>query len=303
MSRMERAMEDAARLRAASEKAEERRGVEAENTSGSFPAQEYTSYERPLEMNVSTESPFLVTVNDPFGREAEEYRKLKTVIAGFSAGSEFLNTIMVTSSLGGEGKSITALNLAISLAHECDHTVLLIDADLRKPSLHNYLGLEIRQGLADCLVDGTDVGEAFIKTGIGKLSFLPSGRRLENPAEMLSSQKMRNLMTEMKHRYRDRYLILDAPPVLPVAETRSLAALVDGVVFVVREGVPSREDVVKARDSLRDARIAGVVYNGASTTPHAYGYRYAYGGYGQNPSARPDAEQNRGLLNRMFKRG
>src|SRR6185369_8951140 len=105
---------------------------------------------------------------------------------------EFLNMLMVTSTVSQEGKSLTALNLALSLAQEFDHTVLLVDADVRKPSLHNYLGISNSLGLMDCLVDGVDVRDALIRTGIGKLSFLPAGRSVPNLTEVFTSQRMRD---------------------------------------------------------------------------------------------------------------
>jgi exopolysaccharide/PEP-CTERM locus tyrosine autokinase len=307
MSRIEQAMEKAAQMRGGASALEAPRRNEAIFQNIGASREQIPGYAPPPEPVVDTSNPYLVSANNPSSRMAEEYRKLKSVIVGKTHGGEFLNTLMVTSALGSEGKSITALNLAISLAQECDHTVLLIDADLRKPSLHRYLGLEPALGLADCLIDGIDVGKAFIKTGIGRLSFLPSGRRLENPAEMLSSQKMRQLLAEMKHRYRDRYLIIDTPPVLPVAETRSLSAQVDGVVFVVREGVPSPDDVREACGSLGAGKVMGLVYNDSVFTGHSYRYSYSYGGYGQQDGdqgpVNSDQEQHQGILKRMFKRG
>ena len=154
----------------------------------------------------------LVTVNDPHTQAAEEYRKLKSVIVKLTKEGPFLNLLMVTSSVGGEGKSLTSLNLALSLAQEFDHTVLLVDADIRKPTIHSYLGIENSAGLTDCLLEEVDVKDALIQTGIGKLSFLPAGRSVPNPAEVFTSQRMRDFFLEMKNRYNDRYIIIDTPP-------------------------------------------------------------------------------------------
>lgn len=307
MSRIEQALEKAAKMRS-DMAAEEVLPLQDVNFQEAVANREQTEwYESPAVPAVDISNPYLVSVNSPSSQVAEEYRKLKSIIVRLTRSEEFMNTLMVTSSLGGEGKSITALNLATSLAQECDNTVLLIDADLRKPCLHRYLGLEPGPGLADCLVDGTDVGSALIKTGIGRLSFLPSGRSLENPAEMLSSQKMRNLLSEMKHRYPDRYLIIDTPPVLPVAETRSLSPLVDGVVFVIREGVPSLADVSEACASLGVKKVIGAVYNDAVLPIHGRGYRYYYEGYGmtQVPESTGNEESGNsatGLVNWLFRR-
>jgi exopolysaccharide/PEP-CTERM locus tyrosine autokinase len=148
----------------------------------------------------------------------------------------FKNVLLVTSSVGGEGKSITAANLALSLARDYDHSVLLIDADTRKPSLHTLLNVKPGIGLSDCVADNVDVGSALVKVGNDNLKFLPSGRKIENPVELFSSQKMEKLIAEMKCRYSDRHIIIDSPPVLLFAETKMLSALVDGIIFVVREG-------------------------------------------------------------------
>lgn len=311
MSRIEEALEKAAQLRtiAASPAARVLRNLpEPEQC----PAPDEHQYLAPESTLVKISNPYLVTATRPGSREAEEYRKLKSAIVALTRQKEFFNTLMVTSALGGEGKSITALNLAVTLAQEYDHTVLLVDADLRRPSLHGYLGIEAGIGIADCLTDGIDIGEALIKTGIGKLSFLQAGKGLESPAEMLSSQKMRELFREMKHRYPDRFIVIDTPPVLPVAETRSLGALVDGVVFVVKESGATPDEIKDACAAFDRGKLLGVVYNNAELAAGAH-YRYYDYGYGsgqetsgQRPGTgdkRPsDGGERRGFLAKIFRR-
>ncbi|UTF50698.1 XrtA-associated tyrosine autokinase [Desulfomicrobium sp. ZS1] len=204
----------------------------------------------------------MVVINAPLSPMAEEYRKLKEALVKMTKRERFDNLIAVTSSTVGEGKSMTAVNLAASLAGEYDHTVLLVDADLRRPAVHKYLGLGSCKGLSDCMREGLDVGELLVKTGIGKLSVLPAGTPTPNPVELFSSDAMRNLFREMKIRYGDRYIIVDTPPVLPFAETRSIASIVDGVILVVKEGMPSLEQIEEAIDAL-DQKVLGIVYNGA----------------------------------------
>lgn len=221
----------------------------------------------------------LVVINAPLSPMAEEYRKLKEALVKMTKRERFENLIAVTSATAGEGKSMTAVNLAASLASEFDHTVLLVDADLRRPSIHRYLGLGTRKGLSDCLLEGLDVGEFLIRTDIGKLSVLPGGTAMPNPAELFSSESMRVLFQEMKTRYADRYIIIDTPPVLPFAETRSIAGFVDGVVLVVKEGQASLEQIQAAIDAL-DNKVLGIVYNGtqmlerSSYYYHQYHYQY-----------------------------
>lgn len=228
---------------------------------------------------ITISNQLLVTVNDPNTQAAEEYRKLKSVIVKLTKEGTFLNMLMVTSSVGGEGKSLTAINLALSLAQEFDHTVLLVDADIRKPSIHSYLGIDNSVGLTDCLLDGVDVKEALIRTGIGKLSVLPAGRYISNPAEVFTSQRMRDFFLEMKNRYHDRYIIIDTPPVLPFAETRSLSAIVDGVVLVAKEGLVTLHNIEETMDYIKGAPMLGIVYNEAATEFNSDRYQYCREGY------------------------
>lgn len=204
----------------------------------------------------------MVVINEPLSPMAEEYRKLKEALVKMTKRERFDNLIAVTSATVGEGKSMTAANLAASLAGEYDHTVLLVDADLRRPAVHKYLGLGSGKGLSDCMREGLDVGELLVKTGIGKLSVLPAGTPTPNPVELFSSDAMRSLFREMKIRYGDRYIIVDTPPVLPFAETRSIASIVDGVILVVKEGMPSLDQIEEAIEAL-DQKVLGIVYNGA----------------------------------------
>ncbi|MBT1070862.1 XrtA-associated tyrosine autokinase [Pelotalea chapellei] len=220
----------------------------------------------------------LVSAGDLNTPAAEEYRKLKSAIVRLTKSDSFSNMLMVTSSIGSEGKSITALNLALSMAQEFDHTVLLVDADLRKPSIHTYLGIENKVGLTECLLDGVDVKDAIIRTGIGKLSLLTAGREVRNPAEVFSSQRVKEFFLELKNRYPDRYIIIDTPPVLPFAETRSLSSVVDGVVLVVKEGEVSLKKISETMDCLKGTSLLGVVYNEAAkyhSDSHLY-YRQSY---------------------------
>jgi protein-tyrosine kinase len=259
MSRIEEALEKAAKLRsgmtlvAVPERADQRVHLPPP----------------PAEEILQVENRLMVAVTDTHAPAAEEYRKLKSIIVKLTKADQFRNMLMVTSSVGSEGKSITSLNLALSLAQEFDHTVLLIDADIRKSSIHNYLGIENRIGLAECVLDGVDPRKALVRTGIGRLSVLPAGRVVSNPAEVFSSQRFRDFFLEMKNRYRDRYVIIDTPPVLPFAETRSLSAFVDGVVLVVKEGKVTLDNITETIECLKGSNLLGVVYNEATATPHA----------------------------------
>jgi len=210
-------------------------------------------------------NPCIITNGNPDTPIAEEYRKLKTVILRMTR-EEFRNTIMVTSSISGEGKSLTSANLAIMMAREFGQTVLLVDSDLRRPSLHEYLGMAPHVGLADCLEDRIDAGRAIVKTGIQKLSFMSAGKKVENPGELLTSQRMREFLLELKHRYQDRYIIIDTPPILLFAETQAMSMLVDGVLVVVKEGGVSLKGLIQMFEILKGSTLLGIVYNDASAT-------------------------------------
>jgi exopolysaccharide/PEP-CTERM locus tyrosine autokinase len=225
-------------------------------------------------------NPLLVTAHNGHSPVAEEYRKLKSRIVQMSKMDNSLHTLLITSSISGEGKSITSLNLAISLAHEHDLPVLLVDADLRRPSICGYLGLESSRGLSDCLMHGMVLEEALIDIGLGNLTILPAGKQVINPVELYSSEKMDYLFDQIKKRYAGGFIVFDSTPVLPFAEAHILANKVDGVVFVVREGGASMPSVKEALDSLKDSRVLGMVFNSATSVSlggyYHYGYRYGY---------------------------
>ena len=218
----------------------------------------------------------LATARDEKTAVVEEYNKLRSTLIALTKGEKFLNTILVTSSVSEEGKSMTALNLAISLAKEHNHTVLLVDADLRRPSVHKYLDITPEVGLVDCLRDNLPIEKALVKTGIGNLVVLPAGGAVKDPVDMLSSDRMKEIVAELKQRYPERYVIFDTPPTLPFADAGVLAAIVDATLFVVREGKAKSEDVVKALEDLQGHNLLGIVYNDAHLFLKSQGYDYYY---------------------------
>lgn len=275
MSRIEKAIERASQIRQGTADA---RPEPSARPLHRIPVVHVAPSGEEVKNKISSDNPLLVTLNNPNSPIAEEYRKMKSILVKKTSGEEFKNTLMVTSSIPGEGKSLTAINLAISLAQEYDHTVLLIDADLRRPTIHTYLSIENKMGLSECLTGEADLGDVIIATGIGRLSIVTSGRSVSNPAELLSSNRMKDLFGEMKRRYHDRYIIFDTPPLLPFAETLSLAHMVDGVVFVVKEQSASQANVKDALETLKGCGLLGVVYNDASASCNVERY-YAYRNY------------------------
>lgn len=204
----------------------------------------------------------------------EEFNKLRSTVIALTKGEKFLNTLLVTSTASEEGKSMTALNLAISLAKEQDHTVLLVDTDLRRPSVHKYLDIKPEVGLVHCLRDGLPIEKALIKTGVGKLVVLPAGEALKDPLDLLSSNRMKEIIRELKERYPERYVIFDTPPSFPFADAGVLAAYLDATLFVVREGKANKSDVEKTIEEFKAHNLLGIVYNDARVFMKNSSYYY-----------------------------
>lgn len=215
----------------------------------------------PLEVD----NPMLTVCGEPNAAVSEEYNKLQSLVVAFSRGESFRNTLLVTSSVSSEGKTLTALNLSIALARGYDHTVLLVDADLRRPSVHSYLGIQPEIGLSQCLKDDVPLERALIKTGIGKLVVLPAGGSVSDPVELLSSNRMKDLVNELKYRYPERFVIFDAPPAMSFADAQILADIVDGTIFVVREGVVNENQFKKTIDCFSGEKLVGAVFNDVSS--------------------------------------
>jgi non-specific protein-tyrosine kinase len=173
------------------------------------------------------------------------------------------SVLLVTSAHEKEGKTLTAINLALSVAQELDRTVVLVDADLRKPSVHFYLGLDAPYGLSDYLTKKKPVSELFINPGIRKLTILPAGKPLANSSELLGGPKMETLVKEMKERYPERFVIFDSASLLSSADPLVLSQFVDGVLLVVESERTARRDLQRALELLKDRPIVGTLLNKA----------------------------------------
>jgi receptor protein-tyrosine kinase len=226
-------------------------------------------------------------------RLAEELRIIKrSLLAGaFSRGSAPIkngNLIMVTSALPGEGKTFSAVNLAMSIADERDHTVLLVDADMAKPREAGFLGLPQGKGLLDLLLDEhLQVHDVLVRTNIPKLNVLLSGFAHPHATELLASERMQRLVTELAQRYHDRVIIFDSPPLLMTTEACALAARMGQVLLVVEAGVTTQAVVREALSQLEKCNVFGLL----NKTDAALGEAFAYGKYGDYVKAggRPTA--------------
>ena len=224
----------------------------------------------------------MVTPDQPRSPVAEEYRLIKRPVLSNAQGGgagvvEDGNLIMVTSSLPGEGKSFTTINLAISMAVELDYTVLLVDADVSKPSVLNILGLPPARGLMDVLVEPeTDLGDVLLRTNIEKLTILPAGMAQSNATELLASDSMNRLLDEISSRYKDRVIVFDSPPLLVTTEARALASHMGQIIMVVEANRTTQAVVQQALSTIERCPVKMMLLNKAEEG-HASGYGYGYG--------------------------
>lgn len=227
-----------------------------------------------------------VTAADPRSRLAEEFRVIKRPLianasSGFGAGGARSNLVMVTSAMPDEGKTFCAVNLALSIAMELDRTVLLVDADVARPSLPRVLGLPDLPGLFDVLEGRVaDVGEVLHPTNVEKLSFLASGTLNPRAPELLASESMAALLEELAGRHPDRIVVFDSPPLLVTTEANELAAHMGQVVLVALAGRTQHAEVKRAVAATQSCPARFMVLNqarpeGASGYGYGYGYGYA----------------------------
>jgi non-specific protein-tyrosine kinase len=203
--------------------------------------------------------------------EVDAYRVLRTKILQ-KCKEKGGNTIMVTSAVPGEGKTLNAVNIAVTLAKEFQQTVLLVDCDLRRQTVHRYFGYESDKGLIDYLLNDTPVSELMTWPGIEKLTVLSGGRPISGGSELLGSRRMKELVEDMKTRYPERYIIFDVPPLLAGADALAFVPLVDHVVVVVREGETPAGAINQAMKLIPPEKVLGLVLNGQKNLSHMVAY-------------------------------
>ncbi|OUS08109.1 hypothetical protein A9Q90_04565 [Gammaproteobacteria bacterium 54_18_T64] len=229
----------------------------------------------------------MVTPDSPRSPIAEEYRSIKrpllvNIEGNGAATIRHPNLIMVTSALQGEGKTFSAVNLAMSIAMEQDKTVLLVDADISKASAARLLGVpDSSPGLIDVLEnESLQIGDVMLHTNIPNLRIVPAGRVHERATELLASQSMYRVAKELAQRYSDRVVIFDSPPMLLTNEAQVVASLVGQIVFVIAAEKTSQRAVTEALGMLGDEAVVGMILNKtkhAFTSKYGYGYGYGYG--------------------------
>lgn len=218
----------------------------------------------------------LISHNIPHSRIAEAYRSIRTSIIFSVPEDKPVKCILITSTAPQEGKSTVSINLGVVFAHANEKT-LIVEADMRKPRLSESLGVDNKEGLSTFLTGVSNSSDTAIKqTSIPNLFLMPSGPRPPNPAELLTSVKMRSLLEELKLKF--NRIIIDSPPVLTVADTSILANVVDGVIQVIRAGFQNIDYVLRCKQRLNDvkARIIGVILNNVNVKKEDSYYYYHY---------------------------
>lgn len=235
----------------------------------------------------------ILTPETKRNRTLEEFRLIKRMVLSrrWDEGENPGNTIIVTSSLPSEGKTTTAINLAMSIAAEEDLRVVLVDADFIKPDALRQLGVRAEKGLIDVIQDPRmDISDVMLRTNIEKLSLIPSGQLHERCTELLASARMTDIVAELANRYDDRILIFDSPPLLATTESVVLASHMGQVVFVVQAGRTNRESVQSALELIDEGPHIGLVLNRATSQFGKAGfgayYDSYYYGYGKKSEAR-----------------
>ncbi|MEO8740546.1 MAG: XrtA-associated tyrosine autokinase [Casimicrobiaceae bacterium] len=221
-----------------------------------------------------------ISPNAPQSQLADEFRVIKrpiirNVLGKDASKTKNRNLVMVTSALPGEGKTFTAVNLAMSVAMEYDNTVLLVDGDVAHPMLPTLLGVPSEPGLLDLLTrDDLDVADALVRTNIDKLSVLPAGSRQRRATELLASEQMVNLLRELATRYSDRIIIFDSPPLLATTEARVLASHMGQIIMVVGADTTSQHAVTQALATIESCEIVLMMLNKARQTDVGSYYGY-----------------------------
>jgi capsular exopolysaccharide synthesis family protein len=220
----------------------------------------------------TTLDPHLVAALFPQSFAAEQYRSLRTRIKRAENGRA-VRAIVITSPNKGDGKSVTAANLALTMAQEFQQRVLLVDADVRRPAIRDLFGIPDGPGLVDVLVGAVDLNQALVHLPEYNLTLLPAGATPTHPAELLGSAAMRRVLDTLRTRF-DRVLI-DMPPVAPLADLHIVAPMADGLLMIVRAGVTPRPAIERALAGLETSKVLGLVLNESGGQQDA-----DYDGYG-----------------------
>lgn len=218
--------------------------------------------------------PRIVAFYDSHSPVTEQYRTLRTHLQNLNQ-QKPIKAFAVTSSIHGEGKTVTSINLAITMAKDLNKkSILLVDADLRRSRISKYLGITSETGLAELIADGASVDDALLNIGIDNLTILPAGKAPHNAAELFGSTKLTHLLANLRSKY--DYVIFDVPPIIPVTDAGLLGSQLDGVIMVVQAN-RTQKGIVKHAETLlkqAQAKVLGCILTNIQYHIPAYIYRY-----------------------------
>ena len=224
-------------------------------------------------------SDLIVALKDPFSQSAEQFKKVCVRLV--QQAQQGKRVLLVTSALPGEGKTMAAANIAISLARLPNTYAILLDADMRKADLHKILGVSVNKGLWDYLEDEVDISEIAYATPVPRLALIPAGDGRSDPREVVSSERIQKLIEELKTNYPTRYVVVDTSPLLLSSEPEVLLTQADSVVMIACYGKTNRENLRKALALLDAKKSLGLIFNrvDVSSITHRHGY-HKYHRYG-----------------------
>ncbi|MFN8008872.1 MAG: CpsD/CapB family tyrosine-protein kinase [Terriglobia bacterium] len=214
----------------------------------------------------------IVVFSNPRSIVAERFRALRTKLFQMRNQNKRLKTILVTSAAPAEGKTLTSLNLSLAIAQEIDQNVLLIDSDLRRPSVHKTIGVPNGRGLSEFLRSEAPSNEFIQETTIPNFFLVPAGGIAEKPTELLNTHRMKSFLATAADRF--DWVILDSPPFVSLADSEILSSLVDGVLIVVRARQTPADVIAKSKDFARGKNILGIIFNGVEDSKGAQYYYY-----------------------------
>ena len=236
------------------------------------PAEQKVVYSQTRRLNISVDhlrqNRVISGLSDPI---AQQYNMLRTHVVQRMRANNW-RSLAITSPLEGAGKTLTAINLAISLAREVNHTVLLVDLDLKRPRIRQYFSDEDLPGISDYLIEDAALADLFFNPGVERLVVLPGHKSLIHSSEMLSSPKVVSLVDDLKNRYPERIVLFDLPPILACDDVLAFSPYFDAVLLVVDEGGTSKADLKRSTDLLEKAEILGTVLNKSWHNKRSYGY-------------------------------
>jgi len=218
----------------------------------------------------------VVAYHDPNAPITEQYRIIRTNIQRLTPENP-PRVISITSALHQEGKTTTTVNLAVVMAQDLNKKILLCDCDFRKPMIHKLMGIDSNKGITDILIYNVDIDSVLHRGKIDNLAILPCGRKPPNPSELLGSEKMRELLRELRLNF--DYILLDCPPVLAITDAGVIASQVDGVIFAIQAWRTQREAILRSQSLLlsANAKILGFVLTNVEHFVPRYLYHYGYG--------------------------